>query len=112
MKMKRKALVVVLLCAMGLAALSISEAQAAPPWYVASMSLCGANSWGYIVILTDTAATPAFTNQPFVIDPNAANGKVMYAAALTALSNGENVQVLINNPTTAYSTVDALFAIK
>jgi|WetSurSiteA1Bulk_404760.scaffolds.fasta_scaffold172797_1 hypothetical protein len=51
--MKRKALMVALLCVMGLAVISIGNAEPAA-WYTCTISDAGATTWGYIVTLSDT----------------------------------------------------------
>jgi hypothetical protein len=94
--MKKKALVVVLLCVMGLAALSINNAEAGG-WYTCTVSQAGATTWGYLVTLSDTVAPPnnAFpANTPFLIT-TVANTKEMYAAALSAWANSTYVVVYL-----------------
>ncbi|MEW6658126.1 MAG: hypothetical protein AB1424_05670 [Thermodesulfobacteriota bacterium] len=109
----KKMLLVLLLCVMGMTAISAGNSDAAtPPWYACTIAMVGANSWGYLVTITDTAATPAFTNQTFIVgDPSSNQGKVMIASAMTAFSSGTQVYVLLNS-TTAYSTIEALFALQ
>jgi hypothetical protein len=95
----RKGLVV-LLCVMGLVALSISCAQAG--WYTCSVSKVGMGTGGvYAVTLTDIPVPPAaaaFTNRTFGITTTGGFDKQMYAAALTALANSTNVEAYINPP--------------
>ena len=111
--MKKKTILVALLCVMGLAALSIGNAEAAPPWYNCTISQAGAN-WtaNYVVTLSDTATPPAFTNRQFIIDIAAGKQKEMYAAALTAFANSTYVLVYINPPASAGFKVQAIYATK
>jgi hypothetical protein len=109
--MKKKAILVVLLCVMGLAAVSIGNADAAP-WYTCTISQAGANNAGYyVLILTDTASPVAFTNRTFLISPTNSHQKEMYAAALTAFAN--STYVVVNLPSiSASSFCTALYAQK
>jgi hypothetical protein len=109
--MKKKAILVALLCVMGLAALSIGNAEAST-WYTCTISRAGAN-WtpSYVVVLSDTAATPKFTDREFIIDPNSTQKKEIYAAALTAWANSSNVLVYLGG-TAAGSKVYAIYATK
>jgi hypothetical protein len=107
-KMKKKAILVVLLCVMGLAALSIGNAEAAPPWYTCTISQVGSNWVSYVVTLSDmTKPNPLFTNVMFTIDKD--NDKEMYSAALTAFASGCNVLVYLNS-LSAGSKCRALYA--
>jgi hypothetical protein len=90
-KMKKKVMLVALLCVIGLAALSIGNAEAAGPWYTCKISQAGSNWIGYVVTLTDTASPATFTDVSFVIDTGYGKGKEIYAAALTALATYSNV---------------------
>jgi hypothetical protein len=110
-EMKKKVMLVVLLSFMGLAALSIGNAEAAGPWYTCTISQAGSNWAGYVVTLTDTATTPTFSNVQFVIDTNGGKQKEIYAAALTALANSTNV-VAYMSATTAGSKCYAIYATK
>lgn len=76
---------------------AVGNALAAPQWYVCSISEAGATTFGVsFVTLTDTAATPAFTNVVFFIYDTTVNSNKMYAAALTALANSSNVRVYMD----------------
>ena len=110
--MKKKTILVALLCVMGLAALSIGNAEAAPPWYNCTISQAGAN-WtpSYVVVLSDTATTPAFTNREFVIDSASAQKNAIYAAALTAWANSSYVLVYLQG-TAVGSKVYAIYTKK
>jgi hypothetical protein len=112
-EMKKKAIFVALLCVMGLAALSIGNAEAAPPWYTCTISLAGTTDSGYYVVtLSDTTTpTPVFTDMTFLLSPGSAFQKEMYAAALTAFANSTNVSVNIPY-VAAGGTISALYAIK
>jgi hypothetical protein len=110
-KMKRKGLVVVLLCVMGLATISIGNVEAAA-WYTCSVSLAGASISDAIVCLTDTAAAPAFpAATPFIIDNSTGRANQMLATALTAFANSTNVSVYLVSPA-AWSTAPILYAVK
>ena len=100
--MKKKVLLIALLCAMGMATLSVGNADAAAGFYTCTITQTGANYWGYyIVYMTDNAATPAFTNQAFFIPDNGTGiNKSIYAAALTAFANSTNVNVYADPVTT------------
>jgi hypothetical protein len=108
-EMKKKALVMALLCVMGLTAISIGTAEAGA-WYTCTISQVGATNWGNWVILTDTATTPAFTNVMFLIDASTVP-KEMFATSLSAWANSNDVLVYVSGITT-YSTVFGIFAIK
>jgi hypothetical protein len=106
--MKKKVILVVLFCVMGLATLSIANAEAAPPWYTCTISQVGSNWVSYVVTLSDTTKpTPLFTNVTFTIDKG--DGKDMYSAALTAFGSGCNVLVYLGNRGEG-SKVRALYA--
>ena len=89
MKVKRKALVMALVCVMGLT-LAAGTAQAT--WYTCSIQQAGFLNGGYYVLwLTDVNNVSA-TSTPFIItNANQTYVNAMYAAALTALSKGSNV---------------------
>jgi hypothetical protein len=101
--MKKRALVVVLLCVLGVAAFSIGNAEAVPNgWYQVTIQQAGSSTTYYYVALSDAAATPVFTNENFFFDTP--RGKEILATALTCVSNGGNAWALLNG-----STVFALF---
>jgi hypothetical protein len=77
--MKKKALVMVLVCVMGLSAICIGSADAAQ-WYTCTISQAGATTWGCFVMLTDTAATPAFQNRLFLLDYTSTYEKSLLAS--------------------------------
>lgn len=111
--MKRKAMMVALFCIMGL--LLAGAVQATE--YTCTIQKAGIiGSQYYVIYLTDTAQTPAWTGSfPFLI-PTAsqaiANG--LYATALTAIANSTNVLADIFNPGTMpqYQTIFSLSAVK
>lgn len=109
--MKRKALVALLLCVMGLTALGIGNAEAANAWYGCSIKQVGTNDSLYMVMASDTAATPAFTNEWFMLDKSQGAEKNMLATLLTAISGGNYVTMYISAPTT-YSTVYSVMIMK
>jgi hypothetical protein len=110
-EMRKKLMLVALLCVMGLTALSIGNAEAAGPWYTCTISQAGSNWVGYVVTLSDTAATPAFTNVAYVIDTVAGKQKEIYAAALSAWANSSYV-VAYMSPVTAGAKCYAIYATK
>ena len=99
-EMRKKAMLVALLCVMGLAVLSVANAEAG--WYTCTISQVGMGTGGiYTVVLTDTAGTPAFTDRTFTIYTGLSKEKEMYAAALTAWANSNYVVAYINSPAAA-----------
>jgi hypothetical protein len=102
--MKKKMMLVALLCVLGVATLSIGNANAAASTYTCSVVQTGANYWGwYSATLTDNGGT--FNNLVcwFPVDPVNAPGmeKAAYAAALTAFANSTNVVVLLDTTSNA-----------
>jgi hypothetical protein len=80
-----------LLAGGAIAATYTCTVESAGPWGV-NPEAGGA----YVVYLTDTAASPAFTNKKCTFPNNATTGlrgKEYLAAALTALANGKTVTV-------------------
>ena len=95
--MKKKAIVSLLACIMVMAALGIGNA-AVPPEYLCTISEARTAVWGYTVTVTNIDAGAAFTNRYFYINPAAGtNGNGMYATALSALANGNNVTIYLNS---------------
>jgi hypothetical protein len=89
--MKKKALVMTLLCVMGLA-LAAGVAQAT--WYTCTIQQAGVLNGGYYVVWLTDINNQAAVSTPFIItnaSPTLVNG--MYAAALTAYANSTNVYV-------------------
>ena len=57
-KMKKKVMLVALLCVLGMATLSIGNANAVVGYYTCTVTQTGANYWGwYAVTLTDNGGT-------------------------------------------------------
>jgi hypothetical protein len=83
--------------------LLISTAFAA--WYTCTITKVGANASAYVVFLTDTAATPKFTNRWFVLEP--ARAKELLAIALTAHANGKKLQVALGSVAAGSTVVGA-----
>jgi hypothetical protein len=106
--MKRKALLVALLCVMGLAALFSGNAEAAAA-YNCSIVAVGNNGATNYVYLTDSGG--AFTAQVFLIDNASGFAKEMLAIFLTAWANSQNVGALLSG-TTALSTCYAVNTVK
>lgn len=111
--MKRKALIVALFCIMGLMIAGAAQATN----YTCTISQAGIiGSQYYVVYLTDTSGSPAWTGAfPFLIPTGSqaiANG--MYATALTAIANSTNVIADIYNPGTMpqYQVIYSISATK
>jgi hypothetical protein len=102
-KMKRKVMLVALLCVLGMATLSIGTANAAVGTYTCTVNATGANYWGYYAVtLTDVGGT--FTNLVCFIPVDPAlpgMDKAQYAAALTAFANSTNVVAYLDTTSTA-----------
>jgi hypothetical protein len=109
--MKRKGLVVVLLCVLGLATISIGNVEAAPPWYTVTVTQVGASWTDSIINVTDTAATPAFTNTSFILDNSTGRANQMLATALTAFANSTYLVIYLDN-ITQWSSTPMVFATK
>jgi hypothetical protein len=110
--MRKKALVVALLCVMAIAAISIGTAGAAavPPWYNCTVQFCGSHVSFYFIQVTDTAATPAWAGSRFfIMDPNAPLSKSQLASALTGYASGGTVACLIPD-ITEFAAVQAVGA--
>lgn len=110
--MKRKALMVALICIMGLATLSIGSAGAAEAFYTCTVSDCGSNFWGfYTFTAVDTNTSTGFgTARFFIVDNGSTTNntvKAEYAAALTAWSNSGKVIIFADPVSTACFEVRA-----
>lgn len=79
--------------AMALFVVMMSAQIAQAAWYTCSVNSTGAA----VVYLTDTAATPAFSNRPFSLPTTATARNQMLAMALTALAAGKNLYVSLNS---------------
>jgi len=64
-------------------------------WYTCTILKVGVTSTANIVVLTDTAATPAFLNRNYVLNPTIK--KELLALALTAYANGKKLQVSLSS---------------
>jgi hypothetical protein len=97
--MKAKVLVVALCLMMGL----VGTANAAFTYYTCTISVARVTGAGspYITV-TDTAATPAFTNNTFILDNSANQANASLAAALTAWSTGGKVVVFADSANLSY----------
>ena len=71
---------------------SVIPASAGQGWYTCTVNTAGPGGSGIYIRLTDTAATPAFTNKWF--EASADRAKEMLVVALTAISNDLMVTVL------------------
>ena len=105
--MKSKKLFLLVLLTVGVVFFLTSNVGAAPGWYFADVIRVGANTVPSVAIqITDTAATPAFTEAWCTLD--ASNAKTMLATALTVLSLGKTVYVNMD-PTLPVPNVTALY---
>jgi hypothetical protein len=93
--MRSKALVVALLCIIGLTAIFIGNALAEQV-FLCSIDAVGANYANKYIYMTDTGG--AFTARVFLIDPNLGNANEMLAVFLTAWSNSQKVGVMVSSP--------------
>jgi hypothetical protein len=97
---KKTAMVGILLCVFGMAAL-VGSAQA--DWYTVKVVATGNTGGLYWLVLTDqgnsVTGAPAFTTQYFQIDQSTLKAKEFYAAALTAFANGGNASVYLTGTT-------------
>jgi hypothetical protein len=98
--MKMKALLVVMVCVMGLAVFSVGNAEAVPAgWYQVTITQTGVYGAVYYLALTDTAVPPAFTNYSFTVNLSDGTQKEMLATALTCFSIGGNAWAYANGGT-------------
>lgn len=104
--MKKKALLIVLVCVMGLTAIFSSRSEAAG-WYACTISQAGSASWGNFVLLTHTSSPSAFSNRMFTLDPAVRNAQL--ATALSAYGKSKNVLVYLQDPA-QYSVVYLIMA--
>jgi hypothetical protein len=96
--MKKRALVVVMLCVMGLAAFSVGTAEAVPAnWYQITIQQCGTGPGYYYLAASDAGGS--FGSQSFFLDQSGGLAKEMLATGLTAVSNGGNAWAYINGTT-------------
>ena len=89
--MKWKALVVTVVCVMGLAALSVGNADAGA-WYACSVKDAGSTYNAYFIVATSTSAQISSPTL-FIIYEGNGRAKEMLASALTAVANGGDAQV-------------------
>ena len=109
--MKKKAIVSVLACIMVMAALGIGNADT-PPDYLCTISRVKAAVYGYSVTVTNIDAGAAFTNREFFLATNPASAmNAMYATALSAIANGNNISIYLNT-TSQGSTCYTLSIVK
>jgi len=93
--MKSKKLIAVVLLAFSLVFFFTATVSAAPGWYICNVSKTGIGAGTYLVRVTDTASpSPAFTNKWCSFD--AAQAKSMLAVAMTAMSLGKTVYLLMD----------------
>jgi hypothetical protein len=105
--MKRRAMILTLLCAIGLVILSAGIAAAAMGAYTVTISQCGANYQGYYTFYaTDVNGGFPLTGF-FIADNGSGLVKAEYAAALTAWSNGGKAIIQADPVTTVCLSVAA-----
>ena len=83
---------------------------AAAGWFTVTIGKTGVSNSGTFAYLTDTAATKAFTNNPFYLDSSGTNSKTMLAAALTAVSLGKTCYCYVSD-TTAYANCSSFYLV-
>jgi predicted ribosomally synthesized peptide with SipW-like signal peptide len=81
-----------------------------PGFYTCTVGNTGVGAGGTFAYLTDTAASPKFTNTPFYLDSSNTNTKSLLAVALTAISLGKTVSAYVNS-TSNYSNCSTMFLI-
>jgi len=103
--MKKMVLIIMTVCI--IATMGMTSAQA--DWFTATVTRTGMGGSSAFIALTDQAASPAFTDQWFIMSPSVQNA--MLATALTAAANGSAVQVNIDavGVPPAYSTVMSMY---
>ena len=87
--MKSKKLIAMVLLTFSLVFFLTATVSAAPGWFICNVEKTGLGAGVYLVKVTDTAATPAFTGKWAAMQ--AFQAKPMLAVALTALSLGKTV---------------------
>jgi hypothetical protein len=102
--MKRMVIIIAMACFV--VALSIQGALAGTWLNYCNVDRVGEGSGAVYVMLTDTGGT-GVTNRWYTADP--ANQNVILATALTALSNGRQVQVLVNPNSSQYATISSMY---
>ena len=107
--MMKKAMVFVLVCAVGIA-LSFGSAMAAagPPWYSCTITAINAVGTSTTLVLSNPAfpTTTYGTNTSYyVIDPANPRLNTLVAMALTSFSMSSPVMAYIPNPATAGSVI-------
>ena len=89
--MKKKVMLVALLCILGLSTLAVGTGEAAYATYNCVVNSVTSNYWGYYLV-TLTEVNNAFVNQQFfIVDDGSGMVKAQYATALTAFANSTNV---------------------
>ena len=96
--MKLRKLISMVLVTLSLVCFLSTTVGAAPAWYIANAEKTGIGSGMYLVMLTDTAASPAFTKKWCQL--TAAQAKSMLAVCMTAMSLGKTVMVYMDNALT------------
>jgi hypothetical protein len=109
--MKKRAMIVAMVTVFAMVGLLAGMAQAA--WVTCSLNYVGSTGTGYIIQASDTVAPPAFpANTIFVLDPYSGKARELYAAALTAFANSNNVQLWLEAPVADYSVAWGCLATK
>jgi hypothetical protein len=107
--MKKKAMVLVLLCVLGMAVFSVSNATAAaaPPWYNCTLTNVGSVGTFYFVQAADSGG--AFGSTYFLIDSASPLGNQYLATALTGFANSTTVGLYLPS-TGANSIIEGISA--
>ena len=102
--MKTKKLGLITLIVLSMVFLFALNASAG--WYTCTVNLAGPGFTNTYINLTDTSASPAFTNRWFTAEST--QSKEMLATALTAISNSMSVWTYINS-SAEYATIISLY---
>ncbi|MBF0226939.1 MAG: hypothetical protein HQK76_15950 [Desulfobacterales bacterium] len=83
------------------------NANAATEYYTCSIVAAGPGWGGYLLKISDTAASPAFTNKWCLFPTN--QEKEMLATALTAIANNLKVGIYVDNSLSGYPTISSMY---
>ncbi|MHB8067648.1 MAG: hypothetical protein ACYDIC_07085 [Desulfobaccales bacterium] len=94
--MKRKGLIMVLVCVMALSVIVVTSAQATT-WYTCSILRVGNSMGNNFLLASETGG--AFTARWLTVDKTLGGDKEMLATMLTAISSGSTVSMYIDDST-------------
>jgi hypothetical protein len=97
-EMKSKKLIAMVLLTFGFVFFITVTVSAAPAWYIVNVEKTGIGAGNYLVKVTDTAASPAFTGKWAKFTE--AQEKSMLAVAMTAMSLGKTAFLQMDNALT------------